>query len=128
LIYGQELWNCIASVFRDDAANIPTQTLANAPVLNANFNANQLAVAFQQQAPTVVGENNPNLCPNGTVYIANEIFNCPNTLNAIFGTFVHELRNVLDEQMNPPGTTGGQPYGGTYGNKCEGDDDGYDCE
>jgi hypothetical protein len=66
-------------------------------------------------------ENNPTLGPTGTVFIASGTFNSngPNTLNAIFGTYADELGNILDENMNPSGTTGGQPYGGTYGNPSE---------
>jgi hypothetical protein len=51
------------------------------------------------------------------VYVSSETFysNGPNVTNAIFGTFAHELANILDEKDNPPGTTGGQAWGYTYG-------------
>ena len=55
--------------------------------------------------------------PNGTVYISSEIFysNGANATNAIFGSYAHELANILDEKDNLPGTTGGQGWGRTYG-------------
>jgi hypothetical protein len=115
LLYGKMLNDCIKDVFGADAANVPTQTLQNAANLNANYNGSQLSKAFG--FPNIVGENIPTNGPNGTVYIASGKFhaNGPNELNFIFGTFAHETGNILDEKLNPSGTTGGQGYGKTYG-------------
>src|SRR5205814_950294 len=51
--------------------------------------------------------------------------NGPNGTNAIFGSYAHELANILGERLSPLGTSGGQPYGMTYGNpgEPEGDPD-----
>jgi RHS repeat-associated protein len=115
LLYGKMLNDCIQNVFGADAANVPQQTLQNSPNLDTRLSEAQLSKAFG--FPNVVGENNPHLGPNGTVYIASNKFhaNGPNELNFIFGTFAHETGNILDETLNPPGTTGGQIYGKTYG-------------
>ncbi|HXJ11516.1 MAG TPA: hypothetical protein VNH19_04525 [Candidatus Limnocylindrales bacterium] len=121
LVYGPKLNNCIESVFGSDAAKVPQQTIQNAPVLNAGYTEQQLSTMAHNPNGSV-GWNKPDLGPHGTVYVAsNTIFDAtgPNTLNAIFGTFAHELGNILDERMNPPGTTNGQPWGGTYGNPHE---------
>ena len=56
--------------------------------------------------------------------ISSELFysNGANATNANFGTLAHELANMLDERLNPPGTSGGQMYGGTYGDVNDPDD------
>lgn len=114
LIHGTQLNNCIQDVFGGDGANVPQQTLQNAPILNANYTQAELSAAAGTGS---VAWNAPNLGPNGTVFVASDtIYHSGGTngLNAIFGSFAHELGNILDEKMNPPGTTG-QPYGRTYG-------------
>lgn len=115
LQYGGRFNNCIREVFGADSGDIPQQTLANAPALNVSYTQQQLTMMAGGPA---VGWNAPSLGAHGTVYEASDtIFHAsgPNTLNAIFGTFAHETGNILDERMNPPGTTNGQPYGKTYG-------------
>jgi len=49
--------------------------------------------------------------PTDTIYVARDVFNgnTPNTMNAIFGTYAHELAIILDIKLNPnppPGTLG----------------------
>jgi hypothetical protein len=65
--------------------------------------------------------NQPDNGPLGVIYISTDLVfsNGSNVENAIFGSYAHELANILDERLNPPGTTNGQPYGGTYGNPRE---------
>ena len=122
--HGTLLNQCIHTVFGADASQIPTQTMNNAPILNTTKNQDQLTAMAGTPA---VAWNQPYAGPHGTVFISKELYNSTgsNTLNAIYGTYAHELANILDERLNPPGTTGGQPYGRTYGNpfEPEGDSD-----
>jgi RHS repeat-associated protein len=109
LKFGQTLNQCIQDVFGGDAAQVPVQTFKNAPILNATRTDAQLGDSS--------GRNNPTAGPFGTAYVASDtVFHAsgPNVLNAIMGTFAHELGNMLDERLNPPGTTD-RDYGYTYG-------------
>ena len=111
--YEKVLNDCIKQVFGADAAKLPKQTLKNAPILNARHTGKQIGA--MSGAPYSVGNSGP-AGPYDTVYIAREVFfgNTPNTLNAIYGTFVHELGNILDIRLNPNPPSG--QLGMTYGN------------
>jgi len=60
--------------------------------------------------------NNPWLGRFGTVYVSSEEFNATtaNTLNAIYGSYVHESGNILDARLNPYSPQG--QYEHNYGN------------
>lgn len=59
----------------------------------------------------------PRVGPHGTVLMAAELVNgnSPNTLNAIFGTYVHELGNILDIRLNPD--VPAEDYGRIFGDR-----------
>ena len=126
--HGQDFNNCIQQVFGADANQIPPQTIQNAPVLNATLP--EWTLGGPDQCPVAGhladGCNAPNSGPKGTVFVSSNMFwsNEPNVMNAIYGTYAHELGNILDANLNPPGTSG-QPYERTYGNpqEPEGDPD-----
>ena len=71
-----------------------------------------------------VGWNAVGKGPNGTAYMASDsIFHStgPNAANAIAGTFIHELGNILDAKVNPTGVSG-KHYESTYGNPHDPED------
>jgi RHS repeat-associated protein len=118
--YGKQFNHCIWSVFGADAKRIAYQTLANAPFVNTKFSDLQLGgpgMAGGNPGDGAAAWNQPDKGPHGTVYIAKGGFysNGPNAENANYGSYAHELANILDGKLNPQGTTGGQPYEGTYG-------------
>jgi hypothetical protein len=76
---------------------------------------------------SIAGINNPGLGPNGTVYVAADIWNSrgSNAIRAIHGTYAHEKANILDAQINPPNPNANQnarPYQRTYGNPNDPED------
>lgn len=118
--YQEALNRCINQVFGNDARRIPRQTLRNAPILDARLNRTQVGAI--SGVPSADGSSRPFRGRHGTVYVASEVFtgNTPNTLNAIYGTYVHELGNVLDIRLNP--NVPQAQYGRTYGNPTDPDD------
>jgi RHS repeat-associated protein len=108
--YQTQLNDCIQSVFGADASKIPTQTLANSAAINTMWTETQLETIAGVTYP-VAGFNAPSSGPYGTVYIASDIFygSTPNTLNAIYGTYVHELGNILNYTLNGSERTYGNP-------------------
>ena len=107
-LHGKDLNDCIKKVFKGDAAKVPTQTILNAPALNVHRTRRQLGTLAGGGRPIgYSGEGGP----TDTIYIARDVFNgnTPNTKNAIFGTYAHELGVILDIKLNPsppPGTLG----------------------
>ncbi len=115
--YGQKLNDCIKQVFGLDANKIPKQTLANAPILDATRNRAQLGA--MSGVAGADGNNNPTRGRHGTAYVPTEVFtsNTPNSLNAIYGTFVHETGNILDARLNPHSSAAN--YEANYGNPTD---------
>lgn len=115
--YGQKLNDCIKKVFGKDAKKVGRQTLRNAPVLDARLNAAQVGAV--SGVASAIGSSRPFQGRNGTVLIASGVFNgnTPNTLKAIYGTFVHELGNIRDIRLNP--SVPQAQYGRTYGNPSD---------
>lgn len=109
--FKKKLNGCIRSVFGNDAPSIPAQTRKNAPILDATKNESE--VGSVSGVSGAAGSNDPNHGPHGTVFVAKEIYNSkgPNATNAIYGTFVHELGNILDERLHPNSPTYGRDYG-----------------
>ena len=107
-LHGKDLNDCIKKVFKGDAAKVPTQTILNAAALNVHRTRRQLGRLAGGGRPIgYSGEGGP----TDTIYIARDVFNgnTPNTMNAIFGTYAHELGIILDIKLNPsppPGTLG----------------------
>jgi RHS repeat-associated protein len=112
--YGQKLNKCIKKVFRKDAAKVGPQTLKNAAILDASLNGEQ--VGANSGVASAVGSSAPFKGAHGTVYVASGVFNgnTPNTLNAIYGTYAHELGNILDIRLNRHVSQA--KYGRNYGN------------
>ena len=126
--YGKKINDCIKSVFGNDAAKIPTQTLANAPVLNFTKSSAQLANLYGAPDPgyRIVGESDPTLGQHGTIYVASYIYKAlkdgdDGQLDLIDETYVHELGNLLDEILNP--NTADPKYGRHYGDPSAADND-----
>ena len=109
LQYGQQLNNCLQQIAGN---NFPRQTILNAPRIDGRFNARQ--VGRNSGVREALGSSTSR-GPNDTVLIAAELINgnSPNTLNAIFGTYVHELGNILDIRLNP--NVPAQDYGRIFG-------------
>jgi hypothetical protein len=61
-----------------------------------------------KQLHNATGQNDPNFGPRGTIFVAKENFNSPNK-NAFFGTYAHELANMVDYRINGSETTYGSP-------------------
>ena len=63
------------------------------------------------------GSNNPRRGRYGTVYVASELYGSTgaNVQNAVYGTFAHELGNILDAHLNPAAAN----YEANYGNPTD---------
>jgi hypothetical protein len=112
--YGKALNDCIKQVFGKDSRKIARQTLRNAPILNARLNRQQVGAISGVGGAD--GSSRVDRGRYGTVYVASEVFNSntSNTLNAIYGTFAHELGNMLDARLNP--NVSQEKYMRNYGN------------
>ena len=107
---------CVQDVFGADGANVPPQTLQNAPILDIGHTAAQVTAIAGGGTPAI-GTASVDPQPRGTVYLASDWYFQPGaSIVPIFAGYAHELANLLDMKMNPPGTTDGQQYGYTYGN------------
>lgn len=95
---------------------MPTQTLANSPGLNLGLTSAQIGARVNlgpQAALNAPGEGR-----SGKVYVSKEFSESTgsNALNAIYGSYAHELGNILDAKINPSGTRT-RPYQNVYGDK-----------
>jgi RHS repeat-associated protein len=106
-LYGSKLNDCIEKVFGKDSKKVPTQTFFNSPNVNTSLSEAQVGQTTNNPTAPAVGSNNPSCGPNGTTYIANTLCNkARNAMNAFWGTYVHELGNLLDEELNYHGQPG----------------------
>ena len=113
-------------MFGADARSIPQQTIQNAPFLDARLSRTGTEQPCEGGPTSRRLEPTKRRPPWDGVHSSEPIYsNGPNGTNAIFGSYAHELANILDERLSPLGTSGGQPYGMTYGNpgEPEGDPD-----
>jgi len=105
----------IKHVFGKDAAKVPYQNRGNAPKVVTAFTSKELGAKARQNgqvgATASWGYNDPDSWPHGTIYIASDLVesNTRNTQNAIDGTYVHELSNILDSHLNGDQFTYGDP-------------------
>ena len=101
-------------MFKEDAGKIPVQIRANAPILDATKNIEQIK---QITGRAGWGTNNPNRGKYGTVYVASEVYTSQESYAglAIAGAFVHELGNILDAKIFPTDQDG--KYESHHGNK-----------
>ena len=97
LLFERSLNDCLKRIAGN---NFPKQTILNAPRVDGRLNARQVG---RNSGVREAYGSSTSRGPNGTVLIAAELVNgnTPNTLNAIFGTYVHELANILDIRLNP---------------------------
>ncbi len=124
--YGPQFNDCIKQVFGADARSIPQQTIQNAPFLDARLSRTGTEQPCEGGPTSRRLEPTKRRPPWDGVHSSEPIYsNGPNGTNAIFGSYAHELANILGERLSPLGTSGGQPYGMTYGNpgEPEGDPD-----
>src|SRR5438874_8946688 len=98
--FQKKINDCIKAVFKEDAGKIPVQIRANAPILDATKNIEQIK---QITGRAGWGTNNPNRGKYGTVYVASEVYTSQESYAglAIAGAFVHELGNILDAKIFP---------------------------
>ena len=112
--FAKKLNDCISKVFGAAAfQTLGEQTLDNAPILDATRTEADLTRSHPGVEPgnVVVGTINPsNMYTGGygVIYISNELFHSTgsNAMNAIYGTYTHELGNLLDFRLyGDPKTT-----------------------
>jgi YD repeat-containing protein len=111
--HGTDLNNCIKKLFKADAAKVPTQTIVNSPILIVDRTRRQIGTETGTGGQPVGQSSDDG--PTDTIYISKDVFNSTsaNAMKAIFGTYAHELGNILDITINPsppPGTLG-RTYG-----------------
>lgn len=120
MLYEKSLNDCLEEIAGN---NFPKQTILNAPRVDGRLNARQVG---RNSGVREAYGSSTSRGPNGTVLIAAELINgnTPNTLNAIFGTYVHELANILDIRLNPdvPAVDLGRIFG-DHRNPPDGDTD-----
>ncbi len=53
--------------------------------------------------PGAAGNNDPGFGKNGKVFVSQEVYTSrgANVRNAVFGTYAHEVGNILDAKINP---------------------------
>jgi RHS repeat-associated protein len=95
--------------------NIPLQTYANAPAVNATYDSWGLVQKFHPGAVGPVGLPQPNEGPNGTIYIATDIISIPaggqGSVLQPYRTYAHELTNILDAKVFGTGSGWGRHWG-----------------
>ncbi len=87
---GKQFNEVMRKLLGKDAERFETQTINNAPNVDATKTMKQLHGA---------GQNDPNFGPRGTIFVAKENLNSPNE-NAFPGTYAHELANTVDYRIN----------------------------
>ena len=112
--HGKGLNSAVNKVFGKDASKVPAQTLANAPKLDTSKSRADLTAMKGSKEP-VEGFNHPDMsaypagpiaAQNGTIYISSDLVKSGD-MPEIFGTYAHELGNLLDMQVNARETTYG---------------------
>jgi RHS repeat-associated protein len=114
--HGKDFNAAVQKVFGKDASKVPTQTLANSPKLDTSKSRADLSQMKGMKEP-VEGFNRPDMsqypagpiaAQNGTIYVSSDIVKSGD-MPEIFGTYAHELGNLLDMQINARETTYGNP-------------------
>ena len=114
--HGKDFNSAVQKVFGKDASKVPTQTLANSPKLDTSKSRADLSQMKGMKEP-VEGFNRPDMsqypagpiaAQNGTIYVSSDIVKSGD-MPEIFGTYAHELGNLLDMQINARETTYGNP-------------------
>jgi hypothetical protein len=105
--------NECAKIFGTDASKLTYQTRDNAPRVDISKTSTQLGVIAN--APNgAYGTTDYSAGPYGTILIAWDHFSGSDTSESIMGTFIHELGNLLDYQIN--GVTYDGKFMRHYGN------------
>jgi hypothetical protein len=104
-IYGRRLARCIWKVFGTDSNKLHHQNIKNAPDIDSRFSIGNLVDNY--------GAPDAGRGDNGTAIIAKEVFEGGH-IKAVYGTYAHELGNILDIKLNPSGANG-RTIGRTYG-------------
>jgi RHS repeat-associated protein len=114
--HGKDFNAAVQKVFGKDASKVPTQTLANSPKLDTSKSRADLSQMKGMKEP-VEGFNHPDMsqypagpiaAQNGTIYVSSDIVKS-GAMPEIFGTYAHEMGNLLDMQINGRETTYGNP-------------------
>jgi RHS repeat-associated protein len=104
-VYGDDITDCLKSIFGSKFASKHPQTLENSPAIDVSQTGAQLAkkVNWSGVAPgtdrsKVQGTSDPHKGPYGTVDIAKEDWQNPGGWQDLQGTYVHELGNILADR------------------------------
>jgi RHS repeat-associated protein len=112
--HGKDMNAAVKKVFGKDASKVSAQTLANSPKLDTSKSRADLSQMKGMKEP-VEGFNHPDMsqypagpiaAQNGTIYISSDLVKSGD-MPEIFGTYAHELGNLLDMQVNARETTYG---------------------
>jgi hypothetical protein len=107
-LYGAKLNNCIQQIF-GASSKVAIQSITNSPSINLNYSSTSLAKTFYPEQNAIVGWNNPTVGTYGVVYIATDYWNTPSQKagEVQSGTYIHELGNTLNYDLNGSETTFG---------------------
>jgi hypothetical protein len=118
IFYGDDIGPCLKKVFKKDANKIPKQTYENSPALDTSQSSAELkAQSSQKDNPDVLGVAGlplPDKGPNGTVAIANGLWNSTASMEDRAHSYVHELGNILSYKASGSYTKYGDPNGVYY--------------